>query len=341
MKAVIFHNPRDISVEEVPIPKLQEGQALLRVIQAGICGGDIHFYDGTQPYANYPQTYGHEMVGIVEEINGDPMGFQKGDRVVSEILIPCGKCYPCRHGKPNCCTDLKLVGVHTPGAFAQYVAVPIKNLHHVPAKLTDDDAVLVEPYGIGYHAVDRSGICAGETALVLGTGTIGLTIIDVLKSRGVNVIAADLAEFRLEKAKLVGADVIIDSSKQPLRDTVLELTNGEGAGFVFDATGSAKMMGFTEELVAAAGTITLIGLTNDKVQYTGLNFTKREMNIHGSRNSVNAFDPLLDLMAADKLHQQVLITHKFSIDDATEEFRYVYDHQATQVKAVMVMEKNN
>ncbi|HML36760.1 MAG TPA: alcohol dehydrogenase catalytic domain-containing protein, partial [Bacillota bacterium] len=258
MKAIVFHAPKEISIEDVPVPEIKDDEALIKVLQVGICGGDIHFYDGSQPYANYPQIYGHEVVGHIEKLPPNAYGFKEGDLVVAEILSPCGTCYPCRHGKPNCCANLKVIGAHTQGAFAEFAVYPICNLHKVPDNVSIDSAVLTEPYSIGYHCVERSEIAPGETALVLGVGAIGLTIVDILKTRGVRVIAADLSEFRLSKAEAMGADVVINSGREDLLSRVKELTDGEGAGVVFEATGVSAIMSMTQDLAAAGGVIVIV-----------------------------------------------------------------------------------
>ena len=338
MKAIVFRGPRDIAVEDVKIPQINDGEALIEVFQVGICGGDLHFYDGSQPYANYPQIYGHEAVGRIAKLPPAYDGIYKlGDMVVPEILLPCGKCYPCRHGKFNCCVNLKVIGAHTPGAFAEYAVYPIANLHKIPSSLSMDSAATIEPYSIGYHCIERSGITDGETALVLGAGAIGLTIVDILKTKKVNVISSDLSEFRINMAKKMGADHIINSGKENLLERVLTITNREGAGFVFEATGVPGVMSMTEELVAAGGTIVIVGLTTSKVEFTGLNFTKREMNILGSRNSTNAFEPVIKLMAEKKLHQDILLTKKFPISNAVEEFKYLCDNSANEGKVAITM----
>jgi len=342
MKAIVFHASKNISVEDVPIPVIKQDEALIKVLQVGICGGDVHFYNGTHPYSNYPQIYGHELVGVIDKLPaGTEEGFKPGDLVVADILLPCGKCYPCRHGKPNCCANLKVIGAHTPGAFAEYAVYPIKNLHKVPDGLGIDSAVLTEPYSIGYHCVDRSGITAGETALVIGTGAIGLTIIDILKTRGVKVIASDLSEFRLGLAKEMGADLFIHSGKEDLLKKTRELTQGEGAGVVFEATGSSAVMSLTQDLVAAGGTIVIVGLTSNEVSFHGIYFTNREMTIHGSRNSVNAFEPVLRLMKEGKLHEKKLLTRKFKIEDAVAGFRYTADNLATEGKVVIEVDSGS
>ena len=228
-----------------------------------------------------------------------------------------------------------MIGAHSQGAFAEYAVYPIRNLHKVPDNLDIDSAVLTEPYTVGYHCVQRSEIVEGETALVIGAGAIGLTIIDILKSKGIHVIAADLSEFRLNKAKAMGADEVIDSGKEDLLSRTMELTQGEGAGVVFEATGVNSIMSQTQDLVAAGGMIVIVGLTTGEVSFHGLNFTKREMTIHGSRNSVGAFEPVLKLMSEGKLHEKELLTKKIAFDDAVEGFRYVAGHMASEGKVVI------
>jgi len=340
MKAIVFHAPRDISIEDVPIPEIKDDEARIKILQVGICGGDVHFYDGSHPYANYPQIYGHELVGVIDKLpeNVD-CEFKVGDLVVAEILLACGKCYPCRHGKPNCCVNLKVIGAHTQGAFAEYAVYPIRNLHKVPEGVSIDSAVLTEPYTIGYHCVERSQIAPGETALIIGVGAIGLTIVDILKTRRVKIIAADLSEFRLNKALAMGADMVINSGEEDLLSKVLELTDGEGAGVVFEATGISSIMSLTQDLVAAGGMIVIVGLTSKEVSFNGNNFTKREMTIHGSRNSIDAFPPVLQLMKEKKLHESELLTKKIRFDDAVEGFRYVAENLASEGK--VVIEINN
>lgn len=335
MKAAVFSAPFNISVKEVADPQPAPGEALIKVKATGICGGDLHFYDGTHPYTNYPRIYGHEFTGVVESLPAETAGLSVGDRVVIEPLLPCGHCYPCRKGKYNCCVNLKVIGVHTDGGFAEYVAVPVKRLHKLPAAMPFEVAVIIEPYSIGAQCVKRAEVAPDETVLVIGAGAIGLTIIDLAKAIGARVIAVDTAPFRIDTARKLGADVVIDASRENLNERVLTLTDGEGAGIVIDATGSSKVMENTENLVAAGGIITIVGLTNDKVAFTGINFTKREMTIKGSRNSANIFPSLIDAFKQGNLHPNIFLTHKFSFDRITEAFDFTYNNLKDVAKAAV------
>ncbi|MGI6084461.1 MAG: zinc-binding alcohol dehydrogenase family protein [Acetivibrionales bacterium] len=320
------------------MPEPKEGQALVKVIQAGICGGEVHYYDGTSPYCNYPQIYGHEMVGEVVKVMGES-DLKPGDIITAEILLPCGTCYACRHGKINCCINMKVIGAQTQGAFAEYIVYPIKNLHKIPPELSIDDAVLVEPYSIGYHVVKRSQIQSGDTALVFGTGTIGLTIIDVLKSKGISVIAVDISDKRLEKAISIGADHTINARTENALEKVLELTGGDGAGTVFEATGNAKVISDTINYVAAGGVIVIAGITGSTVEFNGLLITRKELSILGSRNAAGDFEPVIQLMKEGRLNQRKLITGKFPMDQAAKAFELLHTDPHSQIKVVIEMHK--
>lgn len=335
MKALVFEERLKAVVKEVEIPDPGPDWALVRVEVCGICGGDLHFLNGTHPFTHYPQINGHELVGVIERLPEGETGFAVGCRVVTEIIIPCGNCYPCRRGKPNCCTRLEVLGIHVPGGFGQYVAVPVKNLHKLPEGLTPDEAVLVEPYSIAHHVVGRSELRPDDTALVLGAGTIGLTILDVLKARGIRTIIADLSPYRLEKARCLGADFVVDSAKEDLEKAVMALTDGEGAGAVFEATGVVAVMEQTAGLVAAGGVIVIAGLTTQDVSFPGGALTRKEMTIKGSRNAAGDFEPVLAMLAGGRLHPQELLTKKIPIDDAPEAILSLLRDSSADIKAAV------
>ena len=171
MKRVIVPEPRKIRMEEVPLPKRNPGEALLKVRYVGICGSDLHTYRGTSPLVTYPVVPGHEL--SCEVIEADEK-FSPGDWVVVEPLLSCGSCYPCRVGRYNCCENLRVLGVQTSGGMAEEIALPLKMLHRLPDGADPSFAPLVEMLSIGYHACDRGRIERGDNVLVIGAGPIGL-----------------------------------------------------------------------------------------------------------------------------------------------------------------------
>lgn len=335
MKCAVLYGPFDLRLEERPIPEISHNEVLIKVKVAGICGSDVHFFDGSHPYRNYPRIHGHEFSGIVEKIGEEVENVNVGDHVVVEPLIYCGKCYPCRIGKHNCCVNLRVIGAHVDGGFAEYVKVPSHLAHKIPTDMPFDLAATCEPYSIGYHSTHRAQVTDIDKVLVLGAGAIGLTAIDFAKLAGAAVYVAEVSPFRQNMARKFGADVIIDPSKVDTVNRILELTNGEFASVVIEATGNTKVMENTENLVAAGGRIVIAGLTNEKVAFTGIKFTNREMTILGTRNSAGEFPAVIDAIASGITHSEILITKRFPFSDVVKAMEYTSGNIASEGKVIL------
>jgi L-gulonate 5-dehydrogenase len=336
MKALILDAPTNMRVGEWSKPIAGQGEIVVHVSAAGVCAGDLLIYRGNNPYASYPIVAGHEMAGVISEIGAGVTGFAVGERVVIEPFISCGKCYPCRVGKNNCCANLQIIGVHSAGGFAEYVKAPAKNIHKIPAGLSLEYASFAEPVAIAVQAC-RRGEVGNEYVLILGCGPIGLALIEVAKARGAHVVAVDVLEDRLELAKELGAETF--SSDDNLLSAVLEQTKGEGAPVVIEATGNLKVMEATVDLVAAGGRIVIVGLgkKGQTVNFPALDFTRKEMTILGSRTSVGCFPESLELLASGKIHYPKVATN-FSIWEAPELFKKLSDNPAMLHKALLLTE---
>ena len=258
MKAAIFDAPEKIHVGEWDAPEANAGEVIVKVKATGICAGDMYIYKGSNPYAQYPVIGGHEIAGHAHVIGTGVSGVSAGDLVVVEPFIGCGKCYACRAGKPNCCVHLRIIGIHQPGGFAEYVVAPASNIHKVPAGLSPAWASFAEPVAIGVQATRRGDVHAGDTVLILGAGPIGLALIEVAKARGAKVYVTDISPGRLAYAETLGAIAL--ASDDTLLPKVLEITNGEGMPCVIEAAGNAKAMESTVDLVANGGRIVIVGL---------------------------------------------------------------------------------
>lgn len=336
MRAVIIDAPYDMRVGEWETPVPAPDEVLVSVGAAGVCAGDMYFYSGKNPYAVYPQICGHEIAGVVSQTGSEVTGFSLGDRVVVEPFLGCGHCYPCRIGKSNCCANLRIIGVHQPGGYADFVKAPATHVHHAPPGLSLVFASFAEPVAIGVQACRRGDIRAGEQVLLLGCGPIGLAVIEVARARGADVIATDIDAERLETAARFGARTL---PPDDLLRRVLELTNGEGAPVVVEATGSSQAMESTVDLVAAGGRIVILGLVKQgvKIAMPGLDFTRKEMTIVGSRASVNCFPEALDLLASGAITYPK-VASKFSLWEAPRVFAALADHTLSVHKAVFVRE---
>jgi threonine dehydrogenase-like Zn-dependent dehydrogenase len=325
MKAAIFDAPQAMHVGAWDAPTPNPGEVVVRVQATGICAGDMYIYQGRNPYAQYPIIGGHEIAGYVHDIGANAEsdlgvgGLSYGELVVVEPFIGCGKCYACRVGKPNCCDNLQIIGIHRPGGFAEYVTAPAKNIHKAPAGLSPAWASFAEPIAIGVQATRRGDVHAGDTVLILGAGPIGLALIEVAQAKGAKVYVTDISQERLDFARTLDAEALV--SDETLPNNVKEITHGEGMPCVIEATGNAKAMESTVGLVANGGRIVIVGLLKkgQMIQMPGLDFTRKEMTIHGSRASTNCFPEALQLLAEGKIHYPEVAT-EFSMWDAPSVF---------------------
>jgi 2-desacetyl-2-hydroxyethyl bacteriochlorophyllide A dehydrogenase len=335
MKAAIFDGPQQMRVGDWTTPIPGPDEVLVAVKATGICAGDLYIYQGKNPYATYPIIGGHEICGAIAEVGRNISGLRPGQSVVIEPFLGCGKCYPCRVGKSNCCAHLRIIGVHQAGGYADFVVAPATNIHPVPAGLSTVVASFAEPVAIGVQACRRGQVKAGEYVLILGAGPIGLALLEVARARDAHPVVADINEARLEFAKQLGADVL--PADDHLLTRVLEQTNGEGAPVVIEATGNPKAMELSAELVAAAGRIVIVGLVKKGtvVPFSGLDFTRKEMTIVGSRASVNCFPESLDLLASGRIHYPKVAT-EFSMWDAPEVFARLNAEPGSVHKGVLI-----
>jgi L-gulonate 5-dehydrogenase len=296
-----------------------------------------YIYTGKNPYVSYPRIGCHEIAGVVEAYGEGASGPAAGSRVVVDPFIGCGKCYPCRIGKRNCCANLQIVGVHREGGFADFVSVPAGNIVPVPENLSDFEAAFAEPVAIGVQGCRRGQVTGDDVVLVLGAGPIGLAIVEVARARGAKVYATDLSPERLATAAQLGATPIEGGAG--LLDRVLDITNGEGMPVVMEATGAAAAMEQTIDLVAAGGRIVILGLVRkgQGVTFPGLDFTRREVTILGSRASVDCFPEALELLASGRIHYPQ-IASRFPLTEAPAVFAQLADNPMALHKAVFIPE---
>lgn len=333
MRAAIFNAPKALLVAELPRPEPGPGEVLVKVRAAGVCAGDLYIYTGKNPYVSYPRIGCHEIAGEVAGYGPQASGPGVGSSVVVDPFIGCGGCYPCRIGKRNCCANLSIVGIHREGGFADYVVVPAGNIVPVPQGLSPFEAVFAEPVAIGVQGCRRGEVTAADTVLVLGAGPIGLAIIEVARARGAKVYVTDLSEARLATAAQFGAIPI--AGGEGLLDRVMALTSGEGMPVVMEATGAAPAMEQTIELVAAGGRIVILGLVRkgQEVRFPGLDFTRKEVTIVGSRASVDCFPEALELIASGRIGYPKIASF-FGLEEAEAVFETLAEDPTAYHKAV-------
>jgi L-gulonate 5-dehydrogenase len=319
VRQVVLEQPRSVVVRDASAPRPGPGQALVHLRAGGICGSDLSAYRGTSPLVSYPRVLGHELLVDVVACSDRPE--LEGQRAVVEPLVPCGRCRACRRGRTNCCADLRVMGVHVDGGLAEMTAIDARQLHRVPDGMSDDVAVLAEPLTIAYHAVQRGQPDAGQVAVVLGAGTIGLLIANLLLgARGLRVLVVDVDPWRLEVAERIGATPVRGGAAVAAR-AVAAATGGEMADVVFEATGNAECTRMTTELVAHAGRVVLIGWNKGPTEVDTVALIRKEVDLLGSRNSADAFGSVLRLLADGMIQPDTLITHRFALGEAAAALR--------------------
>ena len=338
MRQLVLLAPRQLEWQEAPVPTPGPGEALVKVRVVGVCGSDLHAFRGHSPFVRYPLVMGHELaLEVVEVADDDGRGLQAGDRVTLEPIISCGKCYPCRHGHPNACTELQVMGVHTHGGLREYFAAPVRMLHKT--EVLDWEALaLIEPVSIGAHAVNRAGDVKDEWVLVIGAGTIGIGAMQFARCRGAKVAIGDVLPERLKMAARLGADFTIDlSDRAKAVKEVMELTDGEGAGVVIEAVGLPQTIESTVDYVAAGGKVVIVGVGDRSVTFPQKVFVAKELDFMGSRNGYEVFPKIMAFTETGRIRMRELVSHRFDFPDAAEAFPFLDAHQREVSKALITV----
>jgi L-gulonate 5-dehydrogenase len=345
MKAAILRGDRDIRVGEVPEPHPAAGELLVEVGFTGICGTDLHIYRGEfKDRVQYPAILGHEFGGKVVEVGPGVQGFTPGDQVAIDPILSCHACTACLGGRINACRTLKLLGIDVAGGFGQYVVAPANHAFPVPDSVPSRHLSMVEMYALGIHVLSRGQVQGGESVVLLGAGKLGLSVLDVLchGASPVLTIVADRQSLRLETARRLGADHVIDITREDPVARVLEITQGAGADCVIEAVGHFHLHGSQEpplgqavRMIRNGGRIVTAGLGE---QLTAVHFKSlvlKEAEIIATRVTLGEFPRAIRMMAAGRLHTDWLITDTLPLRDARAAFAKVDEEDPRTIKVVL------
>lgn len=310
-------------------------EALVRVHRVGICGTDLHAYQGSQPFFSYPRRLGHELGVEVIKVGAEVKKIKVGDACAVEPYLTCGKCIACVHGKTNCCVDLKCLGVHVDGGMCEYFTIPAKNLHP-SEKLSFDELALVETLGIGAHGVHRAQIRAGERVLIIGAGPIGLSAIQFALAAGAEVIVADINQRRLAFCEQqLGVKHCIDPTSDTLSQ-LEQLSGSELAPVVIDCTGSKASMESTFQYVSHGGRLVFIGLGKFDIAFHDPHFHRRELSILSSRNSTGAeMRQIIEMIEAGEIDTTPWITQRTNFSQLSSDFPSYFKPETGCIKAMV------
>ena len=342
MQALVLTEYGHLELSDRPTPAPGAGEVLIRVAACGICGSDVHGYDGTSGRRIPPIVMGHEAAGTVVSAGPGVHRFQPGDRVTFDSTVCCGACDFCARGEINLCDRREVVGVscgdyRRDGAFAEYIAVPERIVYPIPANLTFAEAAMLEPVSVALHAVAVSELSGGETALVVGSGMIGLLTMQAARAAGCSrVFVADIDATRLELARSMGATEVIPFSGAELVRECQRLTNGIGADIVFEAVGRDETVNVAIDATRKGGTITLIGNVTPEVKLPLQKVVSRELRLQGTAASAGEYTQAIELISSGRIQVKPLITEVAQLADGQRWFDRLHAREPNLMKIVLV-----
>lgn len=336
MKAVICRSPGLLENIDIPSPGTPPpGWARLKVANVGICGTDYHIFEGKHPFLNYPRIMGHEISATVEEVGAD-VTLPPGTNVIVNPYLSCGTCIACRHGKPNCCAQIRVLGVHTDGAFCEEILVPAENLYPI-GDLSLEAGCTVEFLAIGAHAVRRAQAQSGARSLVIGAGPIGLGTALFSRIAGHQVTMLDANAERLAQTDALGFHSSIIAGSDALANAAA-ITEGDGFDVVFDATGNASSMQQALAFVAHGGTLVYVSVVKDDIAFSDPEFHKRETTLVGSRNATREdFQHVVNAIRNGEIPVERLVTHRTTLDKVATDLPLWAVNKAGLIKAVVAV----
>ena len=341
MKALVLEAYNQLVYKDVAAPVLLPGEVLIAVAACGICGSDIHGWDGSTGRRVPPIIMGHEAAGVIAAVGEGVCDWQAGDRVTFDSNLTCGACHYCRQGLGNLCDNRRVLGVscveyRKEGAFAEYVAVPASALHPLPGNLSFERAVLVEPLSIALHAVGRPKPRLGDSAVVVGAGMIGLMVVQALRAAGCGtIVSIDLMPSRLEMARQLGADAGVRADAPDLLAEVLAHTAGRGADLVFEAVGAGTALQTAVSCARKGGSLTLIGNLAPRADLPLQAVVTRELTLYGSCQSTGEYPACLELMARGAIQTDPLISAVAPLSEGAAWFERLYRGDPELIKVIL------
>lgn len=340
MKSCVITSPFHYEIREHAIPEPADGEVLIQMKAAGVCGSDLHIFKGENPCSTYPLVPGHENAGVVVKVGKEVTKVKEGDHVVIDLIITCKKCYQCTHGREEVCEEVLVRGSGTDGGWREYLTAPEDDVYKINKDIPWKDAALIEPIAIGAHCTKRARVQADDTVFILGTGTIGTIILQACKVLGAKVICCDIDEDSLKRAKKLGADFTINSKTEDIISRVSEITEGHGCTVAFDSAcfpGSLALL-MKVGIVCNAGRVVPMGFVDQPEHISQADINKRELDIIGSRMSAYQFVPVAKNMAEGKYHLEGLATTFIKFSEIEKVFQNMKNPDPEVKKTVILFD---
>lgn len=341
MKALVLTDYRKLELQDIPKPTPGPDEVLIRVAACGVCGSDVHGYDGSTGRRIPPLVMGHEAAGTIADVGSGVHAFKIGQRVTFDSTVSCGQCHFCRRGQINLCDARQVLGVscgdfRRAGAFAEFVTVPARILYPLPDELSFEKAAMIEAISVAVHAVDITPVVLNDTAVVVGVGMIGLLTLQAARLAGCRrVIAVDVDEGRLNTAKALGATDAIMAKGNDVPALVREMTGGRGADVSFECVGTTVTVQSAIESVRKGGTVTLVGNIAPRIELPLQSVVTRQIRLQGSCASSGEIPACIDLLASGLIKVEPMLSAFAPIDEGPQWFDRLYNHEAGLMKVVL------
>lgn len=341
MKALLLTEYKKLEVSDVEEPEVGPQDVLIQVEACGICGSDIHGYDGSTGRRIPPLVMGHEAAGIVVATGSEVTDLPEGTRVTFDSMVSCGNCEFCRKGKANLCDNRMVLGVscgeyRRHGAFAERISVPRRIVYELPETLPFEHAALVEAVSVAVHAANVTPTALGDTAVIVGAGMIGLLTLQAARAAGASqIIAVDINDRRLEVAKSLGADATIRGDQEDVAKAVQDLTRGKGADIAYEVVGATPTIKTAIESVRKGGSVTLVGNVSPTIELPLQSVVTREVTLRGTCGCNGEYPECIDLMNRGIINVAPLITAKIALSDGPAWFDRLYSGDPEQMKVVV------
>ena len=312
----VMTKPGEIIFKEVSVPEVKDDQVLVKIMNIGICGSDIHVYHGKHPFTSYPVTQGHEVSGEVVKIGKDVTAFHEGQKVTIEPQVYCGKCYPCRHGKYNLCEELKVMGFQTTGTASEYFAVDASKVTPIPEEMSYEEGAMIEPLAVAVHGVKQVGDVKGMNIAVLGAGPIG------------NLVA--------QAAKGMGAAKVMITKNKDFGEAMIEAFGPDKADVIYDCAGNNITMGQAIKYARKGSIIVLVAVFAGMAEIDLAVANDHELDIKSTM--MYRHDDYVDgirLVNEEKVHLRPLISKTFAFQDYLKAYQYIDDNRETTMKVII------
>ena len=341
MKALLLSAYKQLDIVDMPVPKPAEDELLIRIKACGICGSDVHGYDGSTGRRLPPIVMGHEAAGIVASVGAAVSTFHPGDRVTFDSTVYCGKCFFCLRGQVNLCDDREVIGVSTPafrrmGAFAEFVTVPARIAYPLPDNMPFPHAAMIEAVSVAVHAVSLTPIALDDTVVVVGAGMIGLLTLQAVRLAGAGrIFVVDVDDTRLELARSLGATHTLNSRSADVTPRIIEQTMGRGADAALECVGSTIPVKLALDSVRKGGTVTVVGNIAPTIELGLQSTVTRQIRLQGSCASSGEYPACISMIARGVIHVEPLISAVAPLEDGPSWFHRLYEREPGLLKVVL------